>query len=276
MSTQVSACMSPEWIVVVADFERWLSNAGKGPLALWRRRAKATDLSQSEGAVAEALVWKFLTDQGQDVRLFDRLNQGGPDFEIQCGQSRALIEVTNISVSAATRATGMVDRIPHNGGYGMLTVPLQRKVRKKVEQATGDHGLPVLIWVTTLHWNASRHCDRLAVEWAMTSSPQLSQDLEAESLEPVGDLNESTDLANAVFLFQDRRLPIVTVEAGFGAISGFVLAGLGLYPYSSRFYGGLNPIAVHQFDTVMLPTIPFCRVAPWPTSDSIGLNWSSD
>ncbi len=142
---------------------------------MWSRRLNSGQAEQVEGAVAEAVAWDFLACRSTSARLSEVAGSGGVDFEFESGGRAFLVEVTNISSGAAGDASGMPDTDLFKGFYGLLTKQIRSKVRGKLEQAQQEQQHPLLVLVTTLHWNASHACiNRTAVEFAMGSPPRIT------------------------------------------------------------------------------------------------------
>jgi len=268
-----------QWSKPLNAYANWIGVHNLEAGEMWSRRLNSADVEKVEGAVAEAVMWDFLSSRSESVRLNETPGGGGVDFEFTAKGSRFLVEVTNISSEAASRASGMPNLALHNGFYGLLTAQIRQKVRRKLTQALNESVCPVLVAVTTLHYNAScLCCDRRAVEYAMGSPPQITFKLNLGTGETQGEPYESTDLRQSVFLSPSPILdadgsPIV--QAKYEPISGFLLGGFGLDQRNVvRVFGGLNPEAIRPFDTSLLPDIPFCSFAEWPAATRIGFKWT--
>lgn len=267
------------WRPALVAYVQWLGDQDTSTLRAWCRRLKARDQAESEAAIAEAVVWDYFTSHCDEVWLNDVAGEGGADFRFRKGDKQFVVEVTNISIAKATDDSGMPHSAPHSGAYGLMTTGIRSKVRGKLDQAKRVADLPVLVVVSTLHWNASISCmGRHAAETAMTSTPMLTANLDIRTGEPVGDFYQSTSLDRAVFLspnllYGPDGKAIVTAK--YEPISAFVLAGMGTLPPQVNVYGGLNPSARHPFDITLLPEVPFCWFDPWPPTDgALHLTWS--
>lgn len=267
------------WAPSLTSFADWLAAAASRALAAeWSRRLNSTESNQVESAVAEAVIWDFIACRADSVRLAETPGEGGIDFEFAVNGRPFLVEVTNISVAAASSASGMPDAELFKGSYGLLTSRIRQKVRGKFRQARLQVGCPLLVAVTTLHWNASHACvERRAVEFAMVSPPQITSKWNPQSGMSEGDLYQSTDLSQSVFLSPTPLLGAdgqSVAQAKYEPISGFLLGGFGLGPREVRVFGALNPVASHPFDPALLPDVPFCSFERWPVSRAIELSWT--
>jgi hypothetical protein len=266
------------WAPSLTAFSKWLSSASESTAKLWSRRLNSGQAEQVEGAVAEAVAWDFLACRCSAARLCEVAGSGGVDFEFDSGGRAFFVEVTNISSGAAGDASGMPDTDLFKGFYGLLTKQIRSKVRGKFDQARLQEQHPLLVFVTTLHWNASRACiNRTAVEFAMSSPPRITGRFNPESGAIEGDLYQSTDLSQSVFLTPRPVLgadgkPIA--QAKYQPISGFLVGGFGLEPREVRVLGALNPEATRPFDPATLEDVPFCSFRDWPTNEQINFDWT--
>ena len=244
---------------------------------LWQRRLKERDQSQRESAVAEAVMWDFLVSRTDEVCLVEIPGTGGVDFGFAVAGESFCVEVTNISIEAATRATGLQERPSVNGFHKLLTKSVRSQVRQKLQQVRTTQ-CPTLVAVTTLHSTASVICiSHPAIEKVMGSPPRITGNFNVTSGEVEGDLYQTTDLQTSVFLSPHPILgpdgePIV--QAKFQPISGFLLCGFGVAPHHGQVLGGLNPEAKYPFDPRLLADVPFCSFGTWPARDSINFEWT--
>lgn len=266
------------WAPSLTTFVEWLEAENRTAAENWSRKLNSSQSNQVESAVAEAVIWDYVSSRCDSVRLAEVLGVGGIDFEFGVASEQFLVEVTNISNEAATNASGMPEEQLFAGNYSLMTKKLRQKVRNKLKQARNQSDRPLLVAVTTLHENAGRTCvDRLAVEFAMGSPPKITNKWNPETGESEGDLYQSTDLSQSVFLSPRPVLgpdaePIA--HAKYQPISGFLLGGFGLNPNDVRVFGALNPEAIRPFDPKLLPDIPFCSFKEWPVTTSIEFTWT--
>lgn len=266
------------WAPSLTAYEKWLRSESEPTVRQWLRKLSGRDPTAVEGAIAEAAAWDFLASHCESCRLHEIPGVGGVDFEFTMRGQSFLVEVTNISTDAATAASGMPDTEMFKGCYGLLTRQLRDKVRTKLSQAAKNPGRPTLIFVTTLHWNAGHIClSHTAIEFAMGSPPKITGRLNRETGATEGELYQSTDLSQSVFLTPSPILgpdghPVA--QARFQPISGFLVGGFGARPEDVRVLGGLNPEAERPFDPTLLPDTPFCSFREWPVRDRIAFKWT--
>lgn len=266
------------WAPSLTTFIEWLEEENRTAAENWLRKLNSSQSNQVESAVAEAVIWDYVSSRCDSVRLAEVPGVGGIDFEFGVASEQFLVEVTNISNEAATNASGMPEEQLFAGNYSLMTKKLRQKVRNKLKQARNQSDRPLLVAVTTLHENAGRTCvDRLAVEFAMGSAPKITSKWNPETGASEGDLYQSTDLSQSVFLSPKPVLgrdgePIA--HAKYQPISGFLLGGFGLNPNDVRVFGALNPEAIRPFDPKLLPDIPFCSFKEWPVTTSIEFTWT--
>ena len=266
------------WAPSLTAFAKWLDAENQDTGRAWSRRLDSRQPEQVESAVAEAVIWDFIGCRCESTRLSDAPGTGGVDFEFTAIGRSFLVEVTNISTDAASAASGMPDTDLFKGFYGLLTSRIRQKVRRKLNQARQRSDHPLLVAVTTLHWNASRACiNRTAVEFAMGSPPRITFNWNPDAGCAEGDLYQSTDLSQSVFLSPRLVLgpdgaPIA--HAKYEPISGFLVGGFGLGPGEVRVLGALNPKASRSFDPAVLSDVPFCSFGQWPVTSEISFTWT--
>lgn len=267
------------WAPSLTAFVKWIEAENRTAAKNWSRRLNSSQSAQVEGAIAEAVTWDFITDRSDSVWLAEDPGQGGVDFGFSVSSDQFLVEVTNLTIKSATEASSMPDQERHVGNYGLLTQRIRQKVRKKLAQARKQAEQPLLVAVTTLHENASRTCvDWTPVEFAMGSPPKITGKWNPQTGETEGDLYQSTDLSQSVFL---SPAPLIgpdgepIAQAKYQPISGFLLGGFGLSPPNKvPVFGALNPEATNPFHPALLPDVPFCSFKEWPVSSSIEFAWT--
>ncbi len=266
------------WAPSLTTFKKWLEAEDKKAAKNWSRRLRSSQSDQAEGAIAEAVIWDYISSRCDTVQLAEVPGVGGIDFEFGVASKQFRVEVTNISTRAATVASGMPDGEHFKGNYALLTKNIRQKVRNKLAQARAQSDQPVLVAVTTLHQNASHACvGRLPVEFAMSSPPKITSNWNPQTGESEGDLYQSTDLSQSVFLSPNPVLgpqgePVA--HAKYQPISGFLLGGLGLDATAVRVFGALNPEATRPFDPSLVPDVPFCLFEEWPVTTCINFTWT--
>ncbi len=91
-------------------FAEWLEGEDKTGAENWSRRLKSSQSYLVESAVAEAVIWDYISSRCDSVRLADVPGVGGADFEFSVAGNQFLVEVTNISIEAAADASAMPDQ----------------------------------------------------------------------------------------------------------------------------------------------------------------------
>lgn len=266
------------WAPSITTFAKWLESENRVAAENWSSKLNSSQFNQVEGAVAEAVIWDYISSRSDSVWLEETPGEGGVDFGFSVASNQFLVEVTNISNEAAADATKMPDQELYAGNYCLMTKNVRQKVRKKFTQACKQTDHPLLVAVTTLHWNASQACiDRRAVEFALGSPPMITSKWNPQTGESIGDVYQSTDLSQSVFLSPTPILGSdgeLIAQAKYQPISGFLLCGLGLNPENVSVFGALNPEANNPFDPMLLPDIPFCSFKEWPVATSIDFSWT--
>ncbi len=266
------------WAKSLKAFSDWINVKNQTAGKAWLRRLKSNQSEQVESAIAEAVVWDFIGCRCDSTCLNDAPGTGGIDFEFIVNGHSFLVEVTNISTEAASAASAMPDKDRFSGFYRLLTRNIRQKIRGKLKQARCQSDHPLLVAVTTLHWNASRACiSRTAVEFAMGSPPKITRKFNPNTGAVEGNLYQSTDLSQSVFLSPrpvNGPNGLSIAQAKYQPISGFLVGGFGLDPKNVCVLGALNPEASQPFDSVMLPDIPFCSFREWPVTTEMGFSWT--
>lgn len=261
------------WADSIRKFADWLAHSDLTAAKKWSKRLRSSDDSQAEGAIGEAVAWSYLSSRCDRIELGDIPGVGGPDFICHFGESRFAVEVQVMLRAVASEKSGLPDTDLHRGWYSKLTKQIRDRVRTKHDQAATVN-IPVLVFVITLHWNASHACFRRDdVESVMSSSPQISWKWSPETGESVGDPYQSVRLKDSAFL-SPKRTEGDSIVGVCPSISGFLLGGFGVEAQSVRVYGGLNPVAEYPFDPACLSDIPFCSFARWPVNETIQLEWT--
>lgn len=267
--------LSP-WNSSIQNYEMWLENTGPRAVKRWRRGINSSDEAAVEGAIAEAVAWDFLRCRVDTITLADDPSTGGPDFLCHVGAKRFFVEVTNMTRDSVTEHTGLIENQHGPRWYALLTAQVDRKVTKKAGKSS-DLGAPLLLVLTTLHFDASHACvcqDSIAC--LLTSDTGISSIYDPTTGEAVGDEFQSTDLRYAVFvepplILDSNGNPVFRVVRR--NISAVVVCGFGLMPPDMRAFGALHPDPVHVFEPAWLSDVPFCKYAQWPLSESFAVAW---
>lgn len=261
------------WAKAIESYKDWLETLPTKNLARqWSNRINSSNDAEAEGAVAEAVVRDYLVSRDIQVDLAETLKAGGVDFLCRADATMFYIEVANIGIRAATRATGL-DHIPGQDAqaYGPLTTSIYDRIQSKTAQLEKLDS-PLLVCVTTLHFTASAICiDRLHVQSLLTGTPFLSGPYDTNS-GTVGAVKNTVDFRDSPFvssLLDDNGHPITTRRY----LSAIVAGGFGLQAPDAHVFGVLHPDPKHSFDPNCLPDVPFASIA-WPPGSTVRVRWN--
>jgi len=264
----------------IDSFTEWLKGRDAHAFKMWKSRLYRQGQDNREGAIAEAVAWSILKNQCDSVDLMEKPGMGGADFVCWSRGYQFAIEVTNISREAAEYQTELQEGAVGPRMYRQMPSKIRGKIRGKLGQSRGTDSCPLIVCVSTLHFDASRACmGRRAVEWAMTSPPMISVSIShgGSNGEFEPEPLQVTECACSVFLSppeSDVAGEHVTARASYEPISGFILGGFGLAFDDIRLYGALNPVARSKFDLQALPNVPFMLFDQWPPKDELTCRWS--
>lgn len=250
------------WSRPIAHYFRWLKCRYPDQVCRWVSRLESADHGQGEGAAAEALAWNFLDDCGIHVELADEGGSSAPDFLCRAAGHSFYVEVTSISREVATRETGLTGQ-PGATAYSLLTGRVKEEVSYKAAQFKDfQSGLPLVLFVCTLHFEASALCvSRHAVEQMLLGTTGPGWNIDTRAGAGVGAPFQVARFDQSV---ATRKDSLDTVRK---QISATVLAGFGLVPPACKVRGVLHPHALRPFDPNLLPYVEFFRVKHWPPRD---------
>ncbi len=284
----------PEWQVAIEGFEAWLRREDPRSLQHWieRLRQRETDQGQYEGAIAEALTWSYLSSRVDEIALTADFGVGGPDFQCAEAGTTFLVEATNVSIDTATAKSGL-EHAPGPKGFSWYG-PLNQAIRNKTQAKAGkikDPGIPVILMVSTLHWQAGILCfDKDLIGWLLTGTSCIQSTIDRDG-EPIGDVHTAVTFEDSVFVDAPRKgLVGIPVTVRARQISALVLANFGQVPTrlrpdgrletQVRPLGILHPDPMHPFRPALLPDVPFGRLIPWPLPERgrvrVGVAWSDE
>lgn len=242
----------------IAEHRQWLQRFNKQLLKKWEDLLKTTP----EAAICEAETRKLLSDYNIDVKPYEDLSQGGPDFLCTENSKTFYVEVTCITIDIATKKTNLPPSYPKKPStqyYGLLTKHILGELCNKTPQCSGLEQ-PCIIVITTLHPRAGARCFRkLACEDIMTGTPQIAMDIDVQKGHAVGEPYQTTDLRDSAFIRFTKKAN-GTTEYARNPISAVLLCAFGQNPPMA--YGLLHPNPNYPFDRDMLPRIEFCKLTP--------------
>jgi hypothetical protein len=257
------------WARPINIYCDWVLKRAPYAAQRWADRLNSPDEAMVEGAVAEALVWNYLDDHDVSAELADSPGISNPDFRCSAAGGDYWVEVTNISSAAATQRTGLTPQPDGPGSFSLLTRAIKDEVTSKAGQfSTADLGAPLVIFVTTLHYQVSCLC--VAPDWVeylLYSEPKIAVPVRLDGSHPPGNPYQTTDMCFSVCTRNH------STEAARRHISAVVVGGFGLRWPDSCVLGVLHPDPIHAFDPEFLPRVPFCRFAKWPPGDEVQVEW---
>lgn len=257
------------WAEAIQAYSQWLVNESNDAAKMWSQKLNSQDRAGVEAAAAEAITWDYLTPRLGTPSLADDPSVGGPDFCFETPAGPVYVEVTNLSRDVVTRHTGLPD-LPDGGArnYSPLTGLIKNKITQKAGQL-GDHGAPMIVVVSTLHFQASVVCiQRKHLESVLHSEPRITWLWNPETGDAVGEPFQQTDFRLGAFT--KGRAPV----ASRTHLSGIVVAGFGLRPPAAHVFGLHHPEAARPIAPEAMGDIPFCRFAEWPPQGEIKLEWT--
>ncbi|NQT03247.1 MAG: hypothetical protein HQ580_14565 [Planctomycetes bacterium] len=240
---------------LIEEHHTWLTPFGKQRLDKWEELLKAN----SESAICEAATRRLLSKHGVKIEPYEDISYGGPDFLCLPNSKRFYIEVTCITIDAATRATGLV---PNSPSQTYTPKPLTRRIFyemcNKVPQLR-NLDAPSLLAIGTLHDSAGHiSFSKEPAKEVLTSTPKISVQFDIEQGRAIGEPYLTTDLQYSGFVRQDKN-SITSIEDARKTISALLLCSFGTELV--RALGVLHPNPNHAFDRTLLPQIEFCRLA---------------
>ena len=252
-------------------YGRWLNAQNSNSAKRW---SKQVDAGQ-EGAIAEAVVFSWLVDRVDQIAHGDPPGVSAPDFVCTVGDQRFYLEVTNISESSVENRTGLKDEKKGFGFYRPLTGAITSAVGDKAGQFKSfDFDAPFVVFVSTLQFSASCACvERSHLEDLLTGSQHIAWDFDSSTGEAVGEPRAATKLRDSVFV----RFPKIVgagIQAARRHVSAVVVGGFGVAPPSPPVYGVLHPEPLFQFNSAVLPEVPFGTLYPWPSKGHFAVRWS--
>ncbi len=277
-----------DWVQpAVASFGSWLRKDSNQAYKAWRGRLRSGVEGSEEGAIAEAVVFDYLTTSfdiatGGKCELLPGGEHrcGGPDFICRGQDFEYAIEVTNISMATAERRTGLVANGSTAGHYSTLTRAIGREVGSKEQQiARRRYNHPTLVFVTTLHSTVSAICIRRHhMSDLLKGTSSIQWDVNRDTGQSVGETRVVAELDHAVFArVSDICDPdgMMRFEYRNRNVSAILVGGFGTGP-SPSVLGALNPNPLIPFDVAWLPFLPFATLRLNPQRKTASVSWSDE
>lgn len=253
----------------IVRYRRWLERRSIDSLKQFLNRLGSGVPQTVEGALGEAVAWNWLAPRCERISLYEVPGTGGPDFLCESSGERFLVEVTTITRETTTRRSGLSESPDQRfGTYGSIMRAIKKKADKKAAQVAG-YELPVLVFVVTLHYQASVLClSCLHVEQLLIGSTGFGITIDAKRGEAVGKPYSTAALDHPVFFGEGTTTPARR------HISGILLGGFGLVPPKCVVKGVVHPDPVRPIDIACLPDLRWCMLEPWPSIDgTLGVTW---
>ncbi len=216
--------------------------------------------SDSDSAVAEAVVFSVLRAARLEPVIAEGLGTGGPDFLCLPGSDRAFfVEATSLDQAAVERRAGWPDTIADEARwFGGITRSLCNKCAQKASQLA-DLPSPRLLAICSTHVGAGVLLDTIAAEALMVPETGVSarDDMSAEEARRVAELRISP------FLEVQEDGGLASIRR---SISGILL--LAIDGGGTGLLGLLHPDPVLHFDYRILAGVPFLRFVE-PVRDGV-------
>jgi len=261
------------WAPSIQGYAEWIVADDLAEAREWEHRINQKTAAHVEGAIAEAVAWAYLFPRVDSIRRFPPSASGRkrPDFLCRAGGEDVVVEVMNLSRDHVTRITGLNDPIVIGAGmksYQPWDRALKNVLTRKSAQGTSLTS-PYVVFVTTLHWEASVIlCDKSHVEMLLHSRSHMRGFID-EHGDPVGEVEVVTDMATAAFTRKN------TLVAARQHVSAMLVGGFGTYP-DVRVLGVLHPEALHPLPRAAFSETPLCYWRRWPPAREVEIAWTDD
>jgi len=250
------------------EHRAWLGGFGNDRLKKWE---DLLNKNSCEAAICEAAAQKLFSEHGCVVEPY-HLNKG-PDFKCTKNSSRFYVETTCITIEAATKETSLSNMSPQPTqaqAFGMMTQKFLGEICNKTPQCSGLDA-PCIVVIGTLHFQASCLCFQdWAAEELLTGTPYITQKINIQMGEPVGEIYESTRLEGAAFIRPQKDAP-TWIEHARNPISAVLICGFGSNP--PEVLGCLHPNPNYHFDRTLLSNIRFCKLTDGYQNGSLKVEW---
>jgi hypothetical protein len=230
--------------------------------------------NNSEAAICEAKARKFLLNHNVDVRPYEDLSKGGPDFLCEKESKNFYVEITCITKETATKKTNLDSEPPINSNspakwYKPPTEQILEEIRNKTPQCKNLNE-PCLLAICTLHFGVGFICfsDRIIAESVLTNMPHISGNIGLGSGEILKEHYQATKLKNSGFIRSRKNEPY-SIEDARKTISAILLCDF----WGHNTVGVLHPNPNHSFDRTLLPNIKFCKLAEGYKSGLLPVEW---
>jgi len=254
----------------IKQHRMWLKNFDERRLKKWDDLLKA----DPEAAICEAKTRILMANHNVDIRPYEDLSQGGPDFGCSKDGRDFYVEVTCISIKAATRESRLYPTDNpdiDDSCYEDMTEKCRSEIGGKVKQCSKVEA-PRIVVIGTLHPKVSVCCiDEVAAEELLTATTYITGNINRRTGEKIGETYESTLLENSAFI-KPSKDSTNWIEHVRCSVSAVLLCGFGVD--SPNVVGCLHPSPIYAFDRVLLPRIKFCKLADGYQKGPLHVEWS--
>ena len=252
---------------LINEHRAWLKPFGRQRLNRWEELLKANP----ESALCEAATRKLLSEQVINVEPYEDISYGGPDFLCLQEGKRFYVEVTCITIDAATQATGLLHNSPSQPyTFKPLTNRIFHEMCNKASQLSGLNAQSILA-IGTLHNIGGHICfNKGFAEQVLTGTPEISSKFNQEQGRAMVDPYFTTELQDSGFVRPDKTSNNLIEEAR-RTISALLLCSY--RPSQVNAKGVLHPHPNYSFDRALLPKIEFCRLAKGYQTGQFQVEW---
>lgn len=224
--------------------------------------------AEPEAARAEAVVFKFLTDEGLHPRVLEDASSGGADFECDSG-SRFAVEVTALTTETFGERSGFDPNVVEAGTMDTAAVLslLRSRISKKgtIRQAVSYPG-PRVLAIVSEHYMAT-------VAFLATAPELLTGQVgfawQVSPAGPVGDAYQYTEFAHAAHIRSDVAGNIEVFRRKHALILLIALRADG-----ANIVGVANPEPDQVLPSLAFANIPIASLKWPPDANHLDVTWS--
>lgn len=254
---------------LIGGHREWLKNFDKVYLDAWDTLFTKNN---SEAALCEAATRKLLFDHGCDVEPFEDPSSGGVDFKCSKNGNTFYVEATCITKEVASDKSGLTHLPQSNKAthYKFLTRTIWQELSNKASQCSGLDTSCIVV-IGTFHFQVGCRCFRdLAAEDLLTGKTYITQRIDTNLGQAVGDAYQSSKLESAAFIRPDKNSPNF-FEYARCPISAVLICSFGTDPIKTT--GILHPDPNNPFNRDLLSDIRFCRLTGGYKNGSLEIEW---
>jgi len=212
--------------------------------------------NDAEAAICEAMTRDLLECHKIEIKPYENLSIGGPDFLCCKDEKHFYVEVTCLKRDTVTQKSHAPEE-PLTGHYAFLiTKALLQKLVGKVKQCSNlKH--PCVIAIGTEHRRGYHYLGNYAAKALLTGTPKITGEIDLEQGKTTTGPYLSTDLKDSAFIYYEKN-SLGHLECKRNPISAVLLCDFGSDPV--KVVGALHPNPNRVFDRILLPKIKFCRL----------------